>query len=894
MTADAVVMMRQFLMDRITRQRETLAVAAASMRPFVNDLAALDAAVSAIESDIAENNLLDSPTGVADRSLLVNAQMGPWYSGPEAGDVYWPSLEERLLAGRMAAVVPEIDRASTKVVAQLANPNIHGLKKLGLVLGYVQSGKTANFTAVIAKAADRGFGLIIVLSGIHNNLRQQTQARVAKDLGLTSGRWVSLTTADADFVNDSRHSGASQLRPDRPVVIVIKKNQSRLQSLRDWLTETPVDVRRRTPVLLLDDEADQATPNGASGRQQRTTINHLVKEIWGLIPTGTYVGYTATPFANIFMDPNDDEDLYPANFIIDLPRPDEYFGAERLFGREPLNDGDEPDSGLDMLRYIPETEAAVLRPPSAKEDREAWDVDLPDSLKDAIRWFVVASAVRRARGQDDHSSMLVHTTHYAHPHFAMRRRVATYVSELGRAVTAGDAGGLESSYHAEIHRADEAATIPAPTWGETRVHIGEVLDALRVIVDNGSSDDRLDYERTGPDDNPVKEVVIAVGGGTLSRGLTLEGLVVSYFTRTSNTYDTLLQMGRWFGYRSGYEDLPRVWIQQSLADEYRFLALVEAEIRQDILDMERQQITPRELGVRVRQHPGRLAIVARNKMGAAELVRVSYAGERLQTFIFDRDPDVAAGNITATRAFIRDCRAAVEMSQTEMPPRWRFRDIHAHDVVGLLRQFAIHPDQASMRPDFLTGWISEVVPDSQWNVTVLGSGQAARRPDGTPIDLGSLDLGLGSSVPAVNRAPLKTSRAGTANVKALLTHADWFADLEPAELAALGPEALKRPRDVRRKLAAGRGQILIYVVSRDSIPMTLASERSRQEMGSEQHLIGLGIIFPEIGGQSTDGTYYAVKPDWQPELEPDDDELPPDNEGDAQAVVGAGVAGENE
>ena len=410
------------------------------------DSSALEQVAAEIQADMADNVLLDSPFGVSDGSMAENARLGPWYSGPETGDSYWPALEQRLLASRMAEVVPEIDQASTKVVAHLANPRIWDLSKRGMVLGYVQSGKTANFTAVMAKAADRGYGLLIVLSGIHNNLRRQTQVRIAKDLGLASGRWVALTNEDADFANDARHSGASQLRPDRPVVIVVKKNQSRLKGLKEWLKETPIDIRSRTPVLLLDDEADQATPNSATGRQRRTAINRLIREIWALIPTGTYVGYTATPFANIFMDPNDEEDLYPSNFIIDLPRPDDYFGAERLFGREPLSEDDEPEPGLDMVRRIPDQEAEQLRPPSSKDDRAAFDHPLPDSLKRAAEWFLVASAIRRARGHVDHSSMLVHTTHFAMPHFTMQRHLKEYLTELGAQFRAGDTTALQRSF----------------------------------------------------------------------------------------------------------------------------------------------------------------------------------------------------------------------------------------------------------------------------------------------------------------------------------------------------------------------------------------------------------------------------------------------------------------
>lgn len=871
---------RLIIIDQIRRGRMSLDEVLDFLQGLGMNTDVLHAAAERIRRDQAENSLLDSPTGVVDRTKLANVQMGPWYAGPEPGDQHWDGLSSRLLGSRMRDAVPEIDRSSTKVVAQLANPHIHGLKKLGLVLGYVQSGKTANFTAVMAKAADRGVGLMIVLSGIHNNLREQTQVRIERDLDFASGSCVALTTMKEDFVNSETHRGASLLGREKPVVVVIKKNASRLAGLRDWLKETPRDVLRRTPVLLLDDEADQATPNSASGQQQRSAINGLLREIWELIESGTYLGYTATPFANIFMAP-DRTDLYPSDFIINLPRPAEYFGAERLFGREPLSDDDDPDPGLDMIREISETEATALRPPSRADARASFTPPVPSSLRNAVIWFVLASAIRRARGHHDHSSMLVHTTHYSDPHFAMQRKLSDLRDHIKESWQSGDRTALRAAFDAEKDRAASCRTQPMPTWDEVAKQVGAILVDTQVIVDNGMSDDRLDYDRQDASGNGLREVVIAVGGGTLSRGLTLEGLVVSYFTRTSNTYDTLLQMGRWFGYRPGYEDLPRIWLQKSLANEYRFLALVEAEIRSEIEDMERQLLSPKEVGTRVRHHPGRLAIVARNKMGVATQLRVSYAGERMQTFIFDRDPEMARANARAVRDFVSRCDAATNLTPSDAPPRWRYRGVPAETVCTLIEQYTFHPDQTSMRSDFMAGWIREAAPKSKWNVTVISTARPARDAEGNLVDLGQLDLGFGP-VGAVNRAPLKESAAGTANIKSLLNHDDWFADLDPTLVSSLSVDQKKHPRDVRRNNADGRGQIIVYVVSKDSLPQTEGSRRAREAMSTEEHLVGLGIIFPATGvDPHSDATYYGVTPDWQPESDPSTDEIPQDTEGDA-------------
>ncbi|WP_155832266.1 Z1 domain-containing protein [Gordonia alkanivorans] len=843
--------------------------------------------VESIRREGARNMLLDSPPGVYAKQVYDEAKLSGWYAGPQIGDEVWPRLRDKLESGPMRDVVPEIDQASTKVVAHLADPAVLHLKKKGMVVGYVQSGKTANYTAVMAKAVDAGYRVCIVLSGLHNNLRKQTQVRIANDI--INHDWVPLTTEDGDFSADAA-PGAPLLRKRVATIAVVKKNQTRLSALRDWLHDIPEEIRSRTAILLLDDEADQATPNSATGLQQYTAINKLVRQIWSEIPTGTYIGYTATPFANVFMDPNDDEELYPADFIIDLPRPNNYFGAERLFGREPLDDADEPEPGIDLIRSIPDDDAKSLRPSTKKDERQKFNPDIPSSLIDAVSWFIVATAIRRARGQDRHNSMLVHTTHYTDPHFAMKERLEALLSEFMDELNAGKSARFKQSYEREAFRAEEVASRTMPEWPAVELEIDGVLEDLRVVVDNGESEDRLNYT-----DERI-ETVIAVGGGTLSRGLTLEGLVVSYFTRTSNTYDTLLQMGRWFGYRVGYEDLPRIWVQDSLADDFRFLALVEEEIRRDMRDMERQLKTPRELGVRIREHPGRLAIVARNKMRHAQLVRVSFSGQRLQTFIFDEnDVDGLQLNHRVVREHIAACKKVTRWAQMKdargnLLPRWLATGVPSEEIISLLKKYRFHEDQVGLRPDHMIGWIESVASDAEWNTVVIGSNKSYKDKDGSPLDLGSLDLGLGSPIKAVNRAPLVKPVGGVANIKALLSHHDWFADLDRSELAQLTDGDTDNPQDIRRRLCGNRGLIVVYVVSKDSIPMGAAAQMnppSRRNMSAPTHMVGLGIIFPSTDDPShaASGNYLAVRPDWDVEAVDEDDEVPADREGDAVNVV---------
>ena len=633
--------------------------------------------------------------------------------------------------------------------------------------------------------------------------------------------------------------------------------------------------------MLLDDETDQATPNSLAARDQISKINGLIRQIWAEVPTGSYVGYTATPFANVFMNPDDDEDLYPSNFILDLPRPADYFGAEKIFGRTALDDADVPDPGLDMVREVSEDDDHALRPPSRRDERVSFDPELPESLKAAIRWFIIATAVRRAREQGaEHSSMLIHTSQFIAPHFAMKGKVENFVAALISDAPDVESDDWREQFENEIGRVEDVTDQPKPQWHSVAPLLAEVLTDLRAVVDNGASMDRLDYDRKNEDGAPIAETVIAIGGGTLSRGLTLEGLVVSYFTRTSNTYDTLLQMGRWFGYRPGYEDLPRIWMPASLREEFEFLALVEEEIRQDMHRLEALGVTPQQFGLRVRAHPGRLAITSANRMAHAEQVLVSYAGQRHQTIVLhERDGNALRRNIEATKTLVGGCLDAASVG-LRSPSRTQFFDVPLKTVTEFLAEFEFHTGQPGLRSDHVVGWIERVVPESRWNVVILGSSSTQRLPDGSAVELGTLDLGLGHPVPMVNRAPL-AAVTDAANIKALLSQQDWVADFDP-DFISETRTADTSYEQVRRDHGDGSGLLIVYAVSHKSVPLRVTQSQSRRPMRAPVALIGLGIVFPDapIETAGSDATYYSVRPDWTAVLDEEIDE-PMDTEGSA-------------
>jgi hypothetical protein len=376
----------------------------------------LEAAVSSFSESLPEVQiekfssqfLSDKAKVQAGGPPIITAGSDDWYSGPGEKDHYWQSLKGQFEAeGWLEDRVASVDHASSTVVAHTPRPDRPGWDSRGLVVGYVQSGKTTNFTAVAAKLGDVDYRLVIVLSGIHNGLRRQTQVRLDEYLkDLNPDRWVTLTEESRDFVKPP-HDASAALNPNKTVLAVVKKNAAVLGKLIRWL-DTPNGRKalETAAVLVIDDEADQASV--ATGR-----INPLIRKLLRLTKRCTYIGYTATPFANVFVDPTQD-DLYPKSFILNLPRPEGYFGPEKIFGRDAVeselgDDGEGPPDGYDMVRLVPEEDVHLLRPGS-KDSADGFEPTMINELVTSVRWFWLSTAARRARGDTGHSTMLIHTS----------------------------------------------------------------------------------------------------------------------------------------------------------------------------------------------------------------------------------------------------------------------------------------------------------------------------------------------------------------------------------------------------------------------------------------------------------------------------------------------------
>jgi hypothetical protein len=785
---------------------------------------------------------------------VVAGNIESWYFGPRREDRNWSALRTILEEdGWSEKALKDLDDSSTKVVANLPNP--HGVEDYqcrGLVLGYVQSGKTTNFTAVIAKAADAGYRLFIVLSGIHNALRWQTQARLNEQLWENNSRiWHRLTNEDDFKATDNVDNllAARELR----VLAIVKKNGPRLRALRKWLFSARPELLADCPVLIIDDEADQASVSTAKPDRQPTTINRLIREIVNQVPRSAYVGYTATPFANVLMDPKDYEDLYPRDFIVDLPRPDVYIGPEAIFGRESLefDAEDVGDDGHDFVRSVPEDEVDDLRP-KGTATRHEFDPQVTGSLDDALRYFLMSTAARRVRGTGNrHATALVHTSQHIDVHQNTAEAIKSHLNGLASRLARHDQALLDSLGDLWEY---ECGRVPASefglsevAWADVSARLATVAADAKVITDNSRSEERLQFD----DDHP--QVIVAVGGNTLSRGLTLEGLSVSFFVRTASAYDTLLQMGRWFGYRTGYADLTRIWMTDEMRGWFHHLATVEQEIRYEIEGYETGHTTPAEVGLRIRTHP-KLAITAAAKMQHARRANASYSGRRIQTILFNhRDEGWLANNTSAVKHLIT--AAADAPTNNPRPGITVIGPISSLAVVEFLEEYRFHENSRDLDGDLISKYIYGRRADDElthFRVGIMGRAQA----DGY---LGAVDLGLAELVGCINRAKLRSIGATYADIKTLMSRSDRAIDLSvrPEELEAMSIGEIATLRNLPpRGQGDGSGLLLVYPVSKDSVP--LRSATTREPLEARAHVVGVGLVFPESQSQGAKVDYVTA------------------------------------
>lgn len=647
------------------------------------------------------------PVAKVPGATVITRDFAPWYTPERAAarSLYWASYEQKLRAkGWSDAAIASLDEASRAVVERLTDPEQPAARQAkGLVVGYVQSGKTANFTGVAAKAIDAGYRLVIVLGGTLNLLRAQTQRRLdmeligqenilrgADETDMDSLVGVDYIGDDADWPEFVQHGGrpstlgacdierlttrdndykslAQGIRalefekrePTRPLhdpanihhaaarVLVVKKNKSVLTKLVKDLKQIH-GLLGELPALIIDDESDQASVNTLDpkkwerGSTERTAINGLISQLLKLLPRAQYVGYTATPFANVFVDPGDDEDIFPSDFMISLPRPSGYMGVQDFH---------------DLNSSVPIAERTYANSQEKTHVRGIYE-STGDRLQEAMDAFVLSGALKLYRadhgvpeGPFRHHTMLAHESVRQDDHADLALRINSMWHQAGYSSTVGHErlAALWESDFAPVSKT-HTPSLPAPAgYEELRPYVHASRQRISVggqpvIVVNGDTDryfDQLDLDF----DRTPHVWKILVGGTKLSRGFTIEGLTITYYRRTTQQADTLMQMGRWFGFRPGYRDLVRLYIGREepfgrsrtadLYEAYEAICRDEETFREQLaqyavmLDGE-PQITPAQVPPLVAQHLPWLKPSARNKMFNAELVEVRSPGRPIE------------------------------------------------------------------------------------------------------------------------------------------------------------------------------------------------------------------------------------------------------------------------
>lgn len=684
-------------------------------------------------------------------SVLVEEGYEPWLAASKASiDPYYWGRYRRLLTekGFSGDVLATLDEVTDRILGLLENPKKDGpWDRRGMVVGHVQSGKTANYTGLICKAADAGYRLIVVIAGIHNNLRNQTQLRIdegfvgrdsaallsnkrADDKFIGVGRFdksrrpVTFTNSKKDFSKVSATGVGLPLDNLRePAVFVIKKNSSTLKNLIEWLREHNARTGTSTieaPMLLIDDEADNASINIKKGKDEVSRINGQIRQLQRLFDRSCYIGYTATPFANIFIDPDSvsemlGADLFPKNFIVSLDPPTNYFGATKVFL-------DAPDQ---IIRTIEDNEDLL----PLKHTKELSVTALPGSLKLAVRTFLVARAIRLARGQfGKHSSMMINASRFTDVQRQLRNEAHALVDQIRSSVRVNGAldpeNALKDQEIMALHSAwqQEYEGGSDLTWSEIQPFLLDAVAPVSVVEVNSRSSGNLDYA-----DNEKHGLnVIAVGGFSLSRGLTLEGLMVSYFLRNSMMYDTLMQMGRWFGYRPGYEDLCRVWMPEEAEGWYAHVADSTEELRDELRKMEAAKATPEQFGLKVRSHPDTLIVTARNKMGSGErlVVSIGLANKFAETSILRRDTGALDTNLKLVRNLVKDLGdAGFGISQEDkVAGSYLISGVPVRPVRQFISAFQNHPGSLLTDPQPVARYIDARADGelSTWDVLFTG------------------------------------------------------------------------------------------------------------------------------------------------------------------------------
>ena len=785
----------------------------------------------------------------------------------------------------------------------------------GLVMGSVQSGKTANMIGLVTMAAHYDWNFFIILSGTIDNLRKQTRDRFLSDLTQSGGvNWHVLDyTRNADYlvdINDGKHyltddlalniyqEGTQHNNWMHRYVIVCLKNSTRLKNLITWLHSKATKAARMR-LIVIDDEADQASVNTRKMKDvdeeeviERTAVNQLIidlvkgndiegKHSAAEFQAMNYISFTATPYANVLNEAYEDS-LYPRTFICSLPESKEYFGAKAIFGSK----SDDRYNGLNIIRTVPKEEVTAL-----KQLHKGCAFTLPKEFQHAVCWFLSAAAVLRVRGHKKPISMLIHTTQLQGGHFEeydvlkswlLRESKTGSLLHLCREVYDAEKAEFLLKDLAEGYPEYALLNSVCDVFPEFDDIENEIKQILSQIVNIGIGEDSdfeycengihlcVDNCRTNKKSDegvylrivyPKPEQLIAMskapvfivlGGNTLARGLTLDGLLCTYFARNVNQADTLMQMARWFGYRKGYELLQRIWMPLSVQEKFELLEEIDEKLKEEFESFMRMGKSPATFGPRVMSSAkiAKFMLTSKTKSQNAVPCEFDFSGDSYETTQFDNNADLLLANIKCSEAFLASVGTARKSDVIEGAYVWANVSSHAilHNFLENYHLFDCSPLHVDI-PIFRK-WMEEMNKDGKylkWNIAVSGDKKSETRWKVAGADVGTVERSK------------KTKHPEFIDIGSLRSGIDVLADVNPSALSpeetAILANALKSKKNllaVRHKLGLGDVPLLLlYRIDQNKGK----DSKYRTKIGSVHDIIGFSII---ISGEEVSSDYVKT------------------------------------
>mgnify|MGYP000937256713 CR=1 FL=1 len=873
---------------------------------------------------------------------ILSEDVEPWLNDEKANinPELWNRYKLYMSKNDPSFPVNDLDDFTDKILDKCVNPKKQGSwDRRGMVVGHVQSGKTSNYVGLINKATDAGYKVIIIIAGTISSLRRQTQERIDSGyIGRNSSAFIrekenkivgvgnytvgtdiySLTSAYYKSGDEGDFNQAIAKRLNipigrNPVVLVIKKNKSILENLIDWFSK---DVNAKivdgtpklfdVPALIIDDEADAASVNASRDINDIKTINRLIRTLLNIFNQNTFVGYTATPYANLFISQeyNEEnttvvknktykigEDLFPRDFIINIKAPTNYIGAAKIFGYENINP-ELTKEPLDIFREINDFDPPFFRTIN-RENKDILPEYLPPSLERAIKSFILTCAIRRVRGHENkHNSMLVHVALLVRWIDRVAYLVNEKTKEYKNAIQSEDETLINELK--EIYETDFLPTtqnvlenldytdirIKQHTWEEVKNELKNAVLKIDVRSVHGTrSTTNLEYHNIEEIDYNRYEnglSVVAVGGSRLSRGITLEGLSVSYYIRTTRMYDSLMQMGRWFGYRPGYVDLCRLYTTNQIFEWFNHITMATEEMRNDFDEMTATHQRPKDFRLKVRNHHGLLTITSLNKLYFSEDIEISFSGENPQTYCLLKTKSAIENNFNALKKLISTIGFPTKENRIENKGKTRYLfypNTNIDALCSFIDSFKI--EQPSINNATLSDYIKTQAKGNkikEWSICIVSNsdervfidykGKTPRNERQANEDVAKYDLQHNNEVITLS-CSVRNQQIGRGGEFYLISKnqidqtGDRYVDLsKDKDYSKMSYAEIKEQRKEEKK-----GLLLIYTLD----------ERGTPNVKNDIPIVGYSLHFPRIEDETKVSYTTTIKKDFDNEVMDDDD-----------------------